>query len=116
MSKTNAIVALIMGAVIVCLSLWVKGLKADVRDKDATISAQVVQLDLKDKANKTLSDANTTLTAQVQTERKASADRADKIKELEAKLKGNEGKYDNATKNDACANTRAPDDVLSVMQ
>lgn len=115
MSKTYAIAALILGAVIICLALWVKSLKADVANRDLTIAAQVKTIAEKDQANKDLSSANQVLKAQVETERKATDERAAKVKELEAKLKGNEGKYDNATKNDACANTRAPDDVLSVM-
>lgn len=116
MSKTSAVVAVIMGAVIICLCLWVKSLRSDVTFKDGQIAEQLKAIEERDKANKALSDANVTLTAQVQTERQAAADRAQKIKELEDKLKGKEGKYENATKNDACANTRAPDDVLSVMQ
>lgn len=116
MSKTSAIVALIMGLTIVCLSLWVKSLKTDIVNRDQTIEAQVKTIAEKDKANKDLSDANTVLTAQVVTERKATAERAAKVKELEEQLKNKEGKYGNATKDDKCANTRAPDDVLSLMQ
>lgn len=116
MSKTSAIVALIMGLTIVCLSLWVKGLKTDIVNRDQTIEAQVKTIAEKDKANKDLSDANTVLVDQVATERKASADRAAKIKELEEKLKDKKGKYDDATKNDQCANTSAPDAVLELMQ
>lgn len=116
MSKTSAIVALIMGLTIVCLSLWVKSLKSDIGNRDLTIAAQVKTIAEKDKANKDLSDANTILSDQVATERQASADRAAKIKELEAKLKDKKGKYDDATKNDQCANTAAPDAVLDLMQ
>lgn len=115
MSKTNAIVALIMGLTIVCLSLWVKGLKTDIENRDLTIEAQVKTIGEKDKANKDLSDANSKLTNQVLVERKATAERAAKVKELEEQLKNKEGKYGQATKDDKCANTRAPDDVLSLM-
>lgn len=116
MSKTYAIAALILGAVIIGLSLWVRELKVDVGNRDATIAQQVKDLEQKDKDNKLLSEANATLKGQVADERQASADRAAKIKELEYKLKDKKGKYDDATKNDTCANTRAPDDVISLMQ
>lgn len=116
MSKTSAIIALIMGLTIVCLSLWVKSLKTDIVNRDQTIEAQVKTIAEKDKANKDLSTANTVLSNQVAAERQASADRAAKIKELEDKLKDKKGKYENATKNDQCANTAAPDAVLDLMQ
>ena len=107
---------LVLGAAVVFLALWVKGLKADVENRDLTIADQVKTIADKDKANKDLSTANTILTTQIITERNATAERSAKVKELEEELKGKEGKYGKATKDDACANTRAPDDVLSVMQ
>lgn len=116
MSKTSAIIALIMGLAIALMSLWVRGLKADVADREATIKTQGVELVQKDKANKDLSDANFKLSGQIVLERQATAERAAKVKELENQLNSKKDKYDKATVNDACANTRAPDDVLSVMQ
>lgn len=116
MSKTSAAIAVIMGLAIIVLCLWVKSLKADITHQQDTIALQKKDLDAKDKANKDLSDANTSLSNQVAAERQASADRAAKIKELEEKLKDKKGKYDDATKNDLCANTAAPDAVLNLMQ
>lgn len=116
MSKTSATIAIIMGAVIICLSLWVKGLKADIVHKDDTIALQKKDIDAKDKANKELSEANTALNNNLATERKASADRAATIAKLKEQLADKQGKYDKATEKDVCANTRAPDDVISLMQ
>lgn len=109
MSKTGAIIAAILGIAIVFLSLWVRELKYDVADRDGTIK----QLN---KTNCELSAANQTLINSVKDEREASAKRASKIAELEQQLRDRKGKYDEATKDDSCANTVAPSAVLDLMR
>ncbi|WPK38393.1 hypothetical protein [Escherichia phage AV127] len=109
MSKTGAIIAVILGIAIVFLSLWVRELKDDVADRDCTIK----QLN---KTNGELSAANQTLINSVKDEREASAKRASKIAELEQQLRDRKGKYDEATKDDSCANTVAPSAVLDLMR
>ncbi|MEA4022395.1 DUF2570 family protein [Enterobacter hormaechei] len=109
MSKTGAVIITLFGIAIVLLCLWVKSLKQDIQIKDDTIE-QIT------KDNKELSTANTELRGQIAVERNASADMALKNKELEDKLKERKPKYDAATKNDACANTNAPDGVIDLMQ
>lgn len=116
MSKTSAAIAIVMGAAIICLCLWVKGLKADIVHRDDTIALQKKDIEAKDAANKQLSEANTTLSNNLATERQASADRAATIAKLKEQLADKQGKYDKATEKDVCANTRAPDDVISLMQ
>lgn len=109
MSKTGAIIAVILGLAIVFLSLWVRELKHDVADRDGIIK----QLN---KTNGELSAANQTLINSVKDEREASAKRASKIAELEQQLRDKKGKYDEATKDDSCANTVAPSAVLELMR
>ena len=109
MSKTGAIIAVILGLAIVFLSLWVRELKGDITDRDGIIK----QLN---KTNGELSAANQTLINSVKYEREASAKRASKIAELEQQLRDKKGKYDEATKYDSCANTVAPSAVLELMR
>ncbi|HGB8328122.1 TPA: DUF2570 family protein [Salmonella enterica subsp. enterica serovar Enteritidis] len=109
MSKTGAIIAVILGLAIVFLSLWVRELKGDITDRDGIIK----QLN---KTNGELSAANQTLINSVKVEREASAKRASKIAELEQQLRDKRGKYDEATKDDSCANTVAPSAVLELMR
>ncbi|QEG07758.1 hypothetical protein [Salmonella phage SE4] len=109
MSKTSAIIVLIFGIVVVGLSLWVRELKSDITDK-----TNVIQQLNKDNAD--LANTNQSLKDGIAAERKASADMAAKNAELEQKLKDRKPKYDEATKNDSCANTNAPDAVIDLMQ
>lgn len=104
----NLSLAALILAVGGCL-LWVNNLKHTIQLRDDTIGTL-------NQVNGELQRSNESLRDSLQDERDAVKREVTRNAVLEAKLNKQLGKFDNAVKDDKCANTAAPDDVLDSLQ
>lgn len=107
MLRNACLVALIVGTG-ACL-LWVNSLQGTIKLRDETIGTLHT-------VNTELTTSNKSLRESLVDEREATKREADRNLVLEQKLKDKLGNYNNATKDDKCANTVAPDGVIDSVQ
>lgn len=104
----NISLVLLILAVGGCL-LWVNSLKHTIQLRDDSIGAL-------NQVNAELSKSNTSLRDSLDDEREAVKREVIRNQQLELQLKTKLGKFDNAVKDDKCANTDVPADVLDSLQ